>query len=154
MKKIMSKQEGDSQILMIGITCDLSPEETVAAQDYMKEIKTLGFDYTVNGSVASITEIPAQLSVSEASDMFGEMISRLTDTTASVDSMRASYFEKALYQASCKAAMKAGRSDDIAHQKWLVERILAIPDIKYCPHGRPVLFELTKNNIEKYFKRL
>lgn len=154
MKKIMAKQEGDSQILMLEINCDLSPEETVVAQDFAKEIKSLGFDYTVNGDTASISQIPAQLSVGEASDMFCEMLARLTESTASIDSMRASYFEKALYQASCKAAMKAGRSDDIAHQKWLVERILAIPDIKYCPHGRPVLFELTKNNIEKYFKRL
>lgn len=154
MKKIMAKQEGDSQILMLEINCSISPEETVAAQDYMKEIKSLGFDYTVNGDTASISQIPSQLSVGEASDMFCEMLAGLTESTASIDSMRASYFEKALYQASCKAAMKAGRSDDIAHQKWLVERILAIPDIKYCPHGRPVLFELTKTNIEKYFKRL
>jgi len=154
MKKIMAKQEGDSQILMLEVNCSLSPEESVAAQDYMSEIKSLGFDYTVNGGAASIYQIPAQLSVGEATDMFSEMVARLTDSTGSVNSMRASYFEKALYQASCKAAMKAGRSDDIGHQKWLVERILAIPDIKYCPHGRPVLFELTKSNIEKYFKRL
>ena len=154
MKKIMAKQEGNSQILMLDIVCPLSNEEIIAAQDYTQEIKSLGFDYKVENNEAIISEIPAQLSVSEASDMFSEMLSRLTDATASVDSMRVSYFEKALYQASCKAAMKAGRSDDIAHQKWLVERILAIPDIKYCPHGRPVLFELTKSNIEKYFKRL
>lgn len=154
MKKIMAKQEGDSQILMLEVSCNLSPEETVAAQDYMKEIKSLGFDFTVSGNVANIYQIPAQLSVGEATDMFSEMVARLTDSTGSIDSMRVAYFEKALYQASCKAAMKAGRSDDIGHQKWIVERILAIPDIKYCPHGRPVLFELTKSNIEKYFKRL
>jgi DNA mismatch repair protein MutL len=154
MKKIMAKQEGNSQILMLPIESELDGQSLETAVEYEKEIKSIGFDFTVTDRKLVITQIPAQLTAGEAEDMIGEMVSRLTDATGSISSVRAAHFEKALYQASCKAAMKAGRVDDTEHQKWVVERILAIPDIKYCPHGRPVLFELSKSNIEKYFKRL
>ena len=62
-------------------------------------------------------------------------------------------FEKALYQASCKAAVKAGRADADEDIKALIEKLLVLPDIKYCPHGRPVAFEITRDGFEKQFKR-
>ena len=62
-------------------------------------------------------------------------------------------FEKALYQASCKAAIKAGREYPVEHQKWVVEKLMEIPDITFCPHGRPVAMELSKKNIDRQFER-
>ncbi|MBQ4116309.1 MAG: hypothetical protein IJD37_02920, partial [Clostridia bacterium] len=61
--------------------------------------------------------------------------------------------EKALYQASCKAAIKAGRPDAKEDTEAFVKKLMGLPDIKYCPHGRPVAFEVTKDSIEKQFKR-
>jgi len=58
-----------------------------------------------------------------------------------------------LYQASCKAAVKAGRHDGEEHIKWICEKILTLPNIKYCPHGRPVAFEMSKNMLISTFKR-
>ena len=68
--------------------------------------------------------------------------------------LRYEIFEKALYQASCKAAIKAGRIYDREHIKWIVERVLTLDNIKYCPHGRPVAFEITKRFLEKEFERI
>ena len=62
-------------------------------------------------------------------------------------------FEKALYQASCKAAIKAGREYPEGHIKWLVDKLMEIPDITVCPHGRPVAMELSKGNIDRQFLR-
>ena len=36
----------------------------------------------------------------------------------------------------------------------LLERLFSQPDLKYCPHGRPVCVTLTKRQLEKQFKRV
>ena len=64
------------------------------------------------------------------------------------------FFEKALYQASCKASIKAGRVYDREHIKWICDKVLTFDNIKYCPHGRPVAFEITKHFLEKQFERI
>ena len=62
-------------------------------------------------------------------------------------------FEKALYQASCKAAIKAGRVYPEGYAEWLVREIKANPEVICCPHGRPIAIEITKNTIDHLFKR-
>ena len=78
------------------------------------------------------------------------MLSRLSDGKGTVESAESEFFEKALYQASCKAAIKGGRHYGIEHIKWICDRILKDPGedgtvIKTCPHGRPVAFEIKKS---------
>ncbi len=153
MKKIMKAQKADAQTLLIPLSVELTPEEESAARDFENEITSLGFSYGIDDGRLNVTTVPARLSSDSAYDMLVSMLGALASGTGSVTSAKNVFFEKALYQASCKAAMKAGRDDSDVHQKWLVERLLSIPDVKYCPHGRPVLFELTKAEIEKYFKR-
>ena len=49
--------------------------------------------------------------------------------------------------------MKGSRHDDDAHLEYIVKELLRLPDIRYCPHGRPVAFEIPKGSIENKFKR-
>ena len=81
------------------------------------------------------------------------MAGMLAQGATSVGVSKEMIYEKALYQASCKAAIKAGRIYDTASIKWLCDRVLVLPNIKYCPHGRPVAFEITKIELEKMFMR-
>ena len=78
---------------------------------------------------------------------------RLADGTGTVEATSLEFFEEKLYQASCKAAIKAGREYSDGHIKWIVDKLMEIPDITVCPHGRPVAMELTKNNLDKQFER-
>ena len=81
------------------------------------------------------------------------MIGALANGTGSVDVTRKTYFEEALYQASCKAAIKAGRAYADEHVKWIVDKLMTIPDITFCPHGRPVALEMSHHTLDKQFDR-
>ena len=59
-----------------------------------------------------------------------------------------------IHTVSCKAAIKAGKATDTAELQQLCERVLSDPDVKCCPHGRPVIVRLTKYEIDKLFKRV
>ena len=81
------------------------------------------------------------------------MAERIKSGTGTAGLTRDIVFEKALYQASCKAAIKAGREYADAHVKWIVDKLMKLPDITVCPHGRPVAMELSKKNLDRQFER-
>ena len=58
------------------------------------------------------------------------------------------------HSTACRAAIKAGDKTSAYELNIFVEKLLNNPDIRYCPHGRPVLIELTKHEIEKNFGRV
>ena len=103
--------------------------------------------------MAIIDQIPAILNNGAAESMFVTMTGKLANGTGDVATTRDNFFEQALYQASCKAAIKAGRIYDTSHLKWICDRVLSNPEIRFCPHGRPVAFEMTQSDIERSFKR-
>ena len=87
-------------------------------------------------------------------DEYGWLTPEITMTVSgNIEVSKNIIFERALYQASCKAAIKAGREYVEAHTEWIVEQLMKIPDITFCPHGRPVAMELSKSNLDHQFER-
>ena len=104
-------------------------------------------------NTVSVSAIPEGVSSSDVSDMIATMADRLKNGTGRADITRDIIFEKALYQASCKASIKGGREYPPEYVESLVSQLMEIPDITFCPHGRPVAMEITKSNLERQFKR-
>lgn len=156
MRENMVKGDSFPQLLMLPEKISLSYEELQAAEDYRDEILATGYDYSLDmeNRTAAVTQIPCGVEHSAAADMFTEILARLSDGGEGAELSRNGIFEQALYQASCKAAVKAGYSDDMSHIKWICEQVISNPKIRYCPHGRPVAFEMTRRDIEHRFKRI
>ncbi len=152
MKRNM-KQGGYGQILLIPLKITLSPQEISAVCEYSDEIKATGFDFDIDGSTATILQIPQDFDAENALAAFSAIAGALADGTGNAAISREILCEKALYQAACKASLKAGREDTAENIDWLVREVLTNPEIKVCPHGRPIAFELTKKDIERQFKR-
>ena len=55
---------------------------------------------------------------------------------------------------ACKAAIKAGSRTSPLEMQKLAERVLYSDDVMYCPHGRPVAFEIKRRELEKQFGRI
>ena len=58
------------------------------------------------------------------------------------------------HNVACRAAIKAGNRTSSFEMEKFVEKLLSLPDIRYCPHGRPVMLVMTKYEFEKQFGRL
>ena len=156
------RAEKNGQIMLEPVKADLAAYEGEAVREYAEDVRALGFDFTLEDigsrTNATITQIPEQLDATEAKELFTTLASRLADTTASVESASAEFFEARLFQSACKAAVKGGRKYGIEHVKWICDRLLVKnPDgtvIHTCPHGRPVAFEIKKSSIDRQFGRL
>lgn len=154
MKKNMKRSERFSQILMIPIEVYVNGNEYAALSEYKKDIESCGIEFALNENNVQITAVPSPLTTEAASEMLIELAGKLSEGTGSVGTKHDMLFEQALYQASCKAALKAGREENPINIAWLCESLMRLPDIKYCPHGRPVAYEISKHEIEHQFKRI
>ena len=145
--------EGAAQLLMPPLSLVMSGEECTALTEYRAELEEIGFSYTVHGTTIEITQIPNGVSTVIAPDLLGLIAAQILADEGNAQLTRDLLFERALYQASCKSAIKGGRVYDEGHIAWLVERLLSLPDITVCPHGRPVAIELTHRALDKQFSR-
>ena len=153
LKKNMYSHELSSQLLMIPIDVMLMSDEVAIVEEYRQELEAVGFEFNTSRNTVSVTAIPVGIEQDAVSDMFAVVADRIKNGTGKVDLTKNLVFEKALYQASCKAAIKAGREYAKGHGEWVVEKLMEIPDITFCPHGRPVAMELSKKNIDRQFER-
>ena len=152
-KEMMNKKEPSSQILISPIEIMLTSAEITVVNDYLTEFLKLGFNIQAKKYSVLISSIPTELASCDVQDTISTMINRIKDGQGNAKLTRDILFEKALYQASCKAAIKAGREYVDAHTEWIVEQLMKIPDITFCPHGRPVAMELSKRNLDNQFER-
>ena len=153
LKANMYSADVPSQLLMIPVEVMLMSDEVAALEQYRSELEATGFEFTSSRNAVSVCSLPMGIEPDAVGDMFTVIADRIKNGTGSVDLTRNIVFEKALYQASCKAAIKAGREYPAEHQKWVVDKLMQIPDITFCPHGRPVAMELSKKNIDRQFER-
>ena len=154
LKMNMKKKKNVLQFLLVPIKVQLDSIEKAVVSEYCDEISAIGYEirWEENGDVM-LYAVPMGLEVDTAVDLFMSVASRIGQGTGVAELSRDIVFEKALYQASCKAAIKAGRPDALEDTEAFIKKFLSLPDIKYCPHGRPVAFEIQRDNLEKQFKR-
>jgi len=143
------------QMLLVPITVGLSQADFEAVCEYKSHLNEIGFDFEedITQRRVKIMQIPSALKIGEVEDVFATMADRLANGTGNIEITKQEAYEKALYQASCKAAMKGGRVDSESDVRFVVEKILTIPDITVCPHGRPVVINLSKHDLDRQFGR-
>lgn len=155
MKRNRKQSTPATQVLLVPYRADMSIAELDALENYRAEIESTGFQFKTEPDAhrVLIEGVPFGLEEQAPAELFVSMAGQLASGTGDAAVARETAFEEALYQASCKAAVKAGRADSMEHMDWICRKLLELPDIRFCPHGRPVIFELSKHEIEKQFKR-
>ena len=143
-----------SQKLLLPLTVLLTDEESQAIYEYIDDFTELGFEISVNGSSVDVLALPTAIGINEAEGLITKMADELIEGKGNpklTDKIRR---EKALYQIACKAAIKGGRVYDRSIIDWLIKKVLLLPDITVCPHGRPIAYKLTKNELDRQFNRI
>lgn len=145
-----------SQNLMIPICTRPGGEAVSALEEYREEIESIGFICSVdkNDGTVCIEAIPDNISAYDAEGVLVNILDRLAQGTGNAALAEKQRMERALYQIACKASIKGGRIYDDAHIMWLIDKVMKLPDIKVCPHGRPIAYILTKNEIDRQFNRI
>jgi DNA mismatch repair protein MutL len=133
------------------VTVRLNPAaagELLANRELLTE---LGFELEEFGeSTLLLRQIPMDLSPEGAAETVESIAADLLNgRREEITKVR----DEVLHTVACKAAVKAGWLSDEKELLALVKQVMADPDLKYCPHGRPICITLSKKQLEKQFKR-
>ena len=143
-----------SQALLLPITVILASDEVSVIKEFEEDFKRVGFEISLNEKSADITSIPNSVSPSDAEGLFTEMVGDLIEGKGTPENTAEIRLEKLLHTVACKAAIKGGRMYDKSIIDWLIGKVLLLPDITVCPHGRPIAYKLKKTEIDRQFDRI
>ncbi len=148
----IKRDEHDGQILLEPVTVQLSKDEYTFITDNLDMIAHVGFDIEDFGASSVIVRaVPTLLAGENVADLILEIAGGFCENKQSVEIEKLDWL---YHNIACRAAIKAGSRSNAAEMTALAERIIGQDDIRYCPHGRPVAFVLTKKELEKRFGRL
>lgn len=141
-----------SQVLLSPVAVRLSREEYNAVLSNLDLYSKCGFAIEDFGnSTVLVRECPSILDGEDVSGLVEETASKLLEGKTDITPEQMDWI---FHSASCRAAVKAGDKTSPYEMELFVKKLLANPNIRYCPHGRPVMIKLSKYDIEKQFGRI
>lgn len=151
-EKLKSSLDINSQVLLSPVTVRLSTDEyNTVLQNIDLYTKCGFFIEDFGNSTVIVRECPSILDGEDVAGLIEETAEKLLDGKTDITPDKLDWI---LHSASCRAAVKAGDYTSRYEMEIFVKKLLSNPDIRYCPHGRPVMIKLSRYDIEKQFGRV
>lgn len=141
-----------SQALLVPTAVSMTPEEYEAVISNLSLLSKCGFAAEDFGSnTVIVREIPALLEGCDVKDLILEIAQKLLEHKTDIEPEKMDWI---FHSSSCRAAVKGGDKTTPQERELFVEKLLSMPEIRYCPHGRPVMVKISRYEIEKQFGRV
>lgn len=141
-----------SQPLLIPHLLEVNNQEAEFLNENIGELKQLGFDLEPFGSnTYKVNSVPNTLKNINIQAFFNEVLSGVNNRFVM---KKTDIMHDYLAKSACRAAVKANDILCDEEIKVLLTNISNKDQVLLCPHGRPIILKITKNDIEKWFKRL
>ena len=144
--KVMS-----SQTLLFPEEIEFSKGEYDILLEIFPYLKKIGFKIIETEDAKLIVEAtPSDISWGDEKKIIKEIIDEFMSTRKKYSS----YKEALAASFACKAAVKAGDQMTREEMVMLVNRLFATDHPYYCPHGRPIIMQLSLEELDKRFERI
>ena len=148
----MEGREVQKQSLLIPQTVELSGGESMLLEKQMGVLNQLGFDVEPFGAnTYAITAVPALLPEGDYRQVVRQMMAELAEVDKS-DKLR-QHLEERLATIACHSVIRANRKLEMSEMRALLNQLDEIDFATQCPHGRPVLLEFSRDDLDRMFKR-
>ncbi len=141
-----------SQPLLIPVTITLSAQQDAVLMEHIFTLRDFGFIIEHFGDRSYLLRsLPLGLHDLPDADRF--FIDLLHDLESQKTVTPAIIKEKLLITASCKGAVKANWPLTEIEMKTLLYDLAQVENAHTCPHGRPIIYKITMQELYKIFKR-
>ncbi|MCS7258580.1 MAG: DNA mismatch repair endonuclease MutL [candidate division WOR-3 bacterium] len=148
-EEILKKDEPvRTQGLLFPVILELSPDEFVVYEEIKDILKNLGIESKAFGNFSIVIEtipVNSNLSKQDLKELFRE----LTQS----DYKTLTYKEELARRIACKGAIKANQVLTQQEIESLINKLFACNDPYFCPHGRPTIIKISREELERKFGR-
>ena len=143
---------GEAQTLLEPVTVTLDKEEYSAVLSHLEDFSKAGFEVEDFGAgTVLVRSAPLLLDGQDAAESVMEIAGYLASMK---NRMTTEHLDWVYHNVACRAAMKAGDSITREEMISLAQELEENPDVRYCPHGRPVYILLRRRDVERQFGRV
>jgi len=144
--KIMS-----SQTLLFPEEIEFSKDEYDILLEIFPYLEKIGFKIVETENSKLVVEAtPSDISWGDEKKIIKEIIDEFISTRKKYSS----YKEALAASFACKAAVKAGDQMSKDEMVMLVNRLFSTDHPYYCPHGRPIIMQLSLEELDRRFERI
>jgi DNA mismatch repair protein MutL len=142
-----------SQALLLPATLELTPLKAVGLEKALPSLHRFGFELApFGGSTFVLKSLPAVLTGRDPEKVMSEIIDELDDVRPESGIQR---IEESLLQSlACHGSVRAGDELTLEEMDRLLGDLDGTKISSHCPHGRPFIFQLSLQELEKIFKRI
>ena len=149
--KSLQNKEITSQMVSPPLILTLTMQEASRLKEYLHYFSEMGFEIEpFGGKEYAVSAVPGDLFGIAEKELFLEIL----DGLESAGGKDSTLILERIASMSCKAAVKGSQRLSMAEAKALIEELLHLENPYNCPHGRPTIVSMTKQEIEKRFKRI
>lgn len=143
--------DSSAQLLMQPEEVYLTPEEFNGMSEYADKLAQVGIIMEFTDGKARVTGLPQMLDKVPPAEII-ECIAKIVSQGNT--NAEGELFDDMLHTVACKASIRGNEDNDILELQVLAQEVFNNPDIRYCPHGRPVMTQISRKQIERYFGRV
>jgi len=148
----LKNREYTSQIVNPPIILTLGSEEGVLLEKYMSYFTGMGFEIEpFGGKEYAVRSVPDNLFSIAKKDLLMEMLDSLSDD---IFKGNPDIIYERVASMSCKAAVKGNNRLSFEEADCLIDQLLELENPYACPHGRPTIVSMSKQELERKFKRI
>ena len=149
-KKAIDGNGLPSQTVLFPQTLTLQPDEYTGLLNIIPYLNKIGFKMREFGENTIIIEgIPNDVHWGSEKEVILEILDKFIE----YNELDASFIDYLASTFACKAAIKAGDPLTMEERKHLIDKLFSTEHPYYCPHGRPIIINLTLDDLDKRFER-
>ncbi|BDR56758.1 DNA mismatch repair endonuclease MutL [Xylocopilactobacillus apis] len=150
--KKLGQEDSSEQSLLVPIVLEFSKSDFIEIKEKMDVIESLGLHFNeFGGNSFMINQYPSWIKSNQVKDTIKEMVDFiLSNHKINLENFRI----KTAKMMSCKRAIKAHQFLSDSEARELIQKLSTCENPFNCPHGRPVLVQITNHDLDRMFKRL
>ena len=150
-KSALEGKKFSSQSVLFPQTIKLQPEEYESLIEITHYLEKIGFRLREFGHNTIVIEgIPPEIKWGNESKIIREII----DQFLSIKKISPTFIDQIAAIYACKSAIKAGDTLELEERIHLIDRLFSTQHPYYCPHGRPIIINLSIEELDKRFERI
>lgn len=150
-ERLKSSFDSSAQYIVPPAEVYLSPAEYNGIMEYADKLAEVGILLEFRDGKAVVTGLPQMLDRSDAASIVEEIAGIAAKGNSNAEG---ELFDDMLHSVACKASIRGNEDNDILELQVLAQEVFNNPDIRYCPHGRPIITQLSRKQLERYFGRI